>query len=178
MTEEERRKFILSQCEGMRNMAPGSFTEVPQGDLAGKRWYDLSPVALAGLGIAAGIACFMLIIWTLTADEARQVEKASMQRQSTATTLNICAARMPMMVGRMLKTEGEVLLWRESEGGLDIFLTQELLEGRDSCTMIVHLPPTVPETYWRPTPGERIQICGLRVEGKVLPELNPGWRCL
>ena len=143
------------------------------------KWYEISNEMLAFLALASLFALAILVTWTLTMDYARGQERASVQKASTATTLDLCAVRLPMMAGRMVKTEGEVMFWHQAEdGGLDVYLTRELANLRETCAMPVHLPPTVPETTWRPTGGERVSVCGLMVASNNQARMNPGWRCL
>lgn len=145
------------------------------------RWYEIGThlfVFLIAVGLAASAA---LVTWVLTIDKARAMERASLrhQRESTATTLDLCAVRLPMVAGRMVKTEGEVMFWHRGEdGGLDVYLTRELADLHELCAMPVHLPPTVPETTWIPVSGEKVQVCGLMVRSNTQARMSPGWRCL
>lgn len=145
------------------------------------KWHEVSNKMLAVCAIASLFGLAILVTWTLTMSHARKQERASIARQqaSTATTIDLCAARLPMLAGRMVKTSGEVMFWREAEDrGLDVYLTRELVDQHEQCSMVVHLPPTVPETVWRPTGGEEISVCGLMVASNNQARMTPGWRCL
>jgi len=154
---------------------------IQQYDHEPPRWYEIGTNFMGFLGFVIIMAAVVLFTWAYTADKYRAAERATMRRQqeSTATTLDLCAVRLPMMAGRMVKTEGEVMFWRRGEdGGLDVYLTRELANLRELCAMPVHLPPTVPETTWIPVSGEKVAVCGLMVRNNAQARMSPGWRCL
>jgi len=157
---------------------PGSAIEVPwwRRELGGFFLRDNGPLFFPALLIALLAIVALCLYGVIVRGEERRTQ-ARMEKHLTAT-VDLCAVKLSITQGRLLKTQGEVLHWRETkDGGVDLYLVKEI-DDRLSCGMKAHLPPTIPETTWRPVSGERVTLCGLMLPAEHQARMGAAWRCM
>jgi len=158
---------------------PGAQIPVP----APSTWWQRErfSILLAALGTLGVGALVALLVVTLVARGILPGDELQGRVGDRLTpTVDLCATRLLLTQGRLLKTQGEVLYWLETrDGGMDLYLVKEIGDGSPlECGMKAHLPPTIPETTWRPTTGERVTLCGLMLAAEHQARMGAAWRCV
>jgi len=160
---------------------PGAAIEVPRGFLEETEpWWRRRPdvlVILLVILLLGGVASGVLLRVIAKGEVRRSQGRAE---SHLAPTIDLCATRLLLTQGRLLKTQGEVLYWLETrDGGMDLYLVKEIGDGSPlECGMKAHLPPTIPETTWRPTAGDRVTLCGLMLAAEHQARMGAAWRCM
>lgn len=174
--EEKWHEEWVAAGGGIAAMQAGAAIEVPRGVLDGKPWWrKLMPEIL----VLSGLIAFLLVVGaTLYEGIQRRAQLRAAAGPIQSPALDLCAAKIPVAYGRLVKTQGEVLHWREARGGgVEVYLVKEVSD-LGSCGLRAQLPQTIPGTTWRPTAGERLTLCGLIEPAERQARMVAAWRCL